>query len=63
MSFRLGVNDSLPPGVLVAVSPDQALHITRLPGYAGALPDNSIIWGHTDTVAYIQGNTPTTKMN
>lgn len=63
MSFRLGVNDSLPPGVLVAVSPDQALHITRLPGYVGALPDNSIIWGHTDTVAYIQGNTPTTKMN
>lgn len=62
-AYRLGINDDIPPGTLIAVSPDQALHITRAQGYVGALPTNSIIWGHSQTVAFIQGRVPTTKIN
>tara|TARA_R110000796_G_scaffold41118_2_gene101484 strand:+ start:2006 stop:2740 length:735 start_codon:yes stop_codon:yes gene_type:complete len=61
--FRMGINDDIPPGVLICAAPDQTLHITRLPGYVGDLPTNSIIWGHTDTVAAIQVKAPTKRLN
>lgn len=61
--IRLGVNQDIPPGTLIGVTPDQHLHIMHVSRYSGGLPDGSIIWGHPTTIAWIRGNVPSEALH
>lgn len=53
--IRLGVNEAIPLGTLIGVSPDQNLHIYHVTEYSWNLPYGSVIWGHPITIDWIRG--------
>lgn len=59
----MGINDAIQPGILVGVSPDQHLHISNVSAYSGGLPEGSIIWGHSHTIAWSRGSVPSEAMH